>query len=902
MQQASGEQVQEAFEGSKYLISTNFEDSNDAAWQFHGCSILFSNFTGKEATSHIVLGVTVQQVVKIAAPASSAELSPLQVTRLVERGFRKRTGGSFALRERLNTYPAFSSLSSIALLDGGWPASTPSTPPTQEPTTSPSLQPTRQPIAVASPRLVETNNPTLQPTKQVTLQPVTTKTVAPTLDPTTAPSISPLSAMSEVPSETPHVVQSEVPSGPPHRSHSDVPSTIPTVVDFSFRPALETAKPGSDKPVQLLSQSPSQYSNTPSLSPMKAKTLPPQRRPSTVLTVQDETSPSKIGLILGALLGGFAMVGVSLFFCYCVYPFCCQDKTDNSQSTMSGSGSPSFGSPQYVVSGPPSPVQPLGDDKSDSGTAFRITSLQRDGIQSHDSFDDCSLFTSTTSIINGIGRQSGTVVKPIRYTSDRAVGPVDLHEIEDVQGSGANPYPFFGIQKTMPSEVLDASDSVSIESWNQERLKQRDFLEVQGESNEQSLFGINDAFSRSQDSISSNRNLGNEGSESGQSATVSSHNDTNRLLRKVLQGASRAMLKETRSVTSFKSAPDRRYKHSTTGHESQSTSISREARSVTSLISAPGREAKRITSNGLPKTSSPGNKEGAKGLLTEHLELEKAISNASGRVKGQSKSVGWKPSRPGQHKLALRTLENKSISHQANTKASTCMREATRSEEWSVLSDDRRDDSPLSTPATSPGILGISGRTEEASTIGESSTSSEFSRRNITSAADSFSAMSSYLSGYSAGTSNQSKSVTGLERFFMQELASQQSSTEPVIDGSADEPRVKSTRSLETDLKHLEGQLARVLSRDGTASSITTPSFDGSRRSSHMYKTLEVPPGKLGIVLASWNDGTGSTVSTIKAGSSMSGLLEPGDKIGMLEEYLYVHELTSSQLQLTTKM
>jgi hypothetical protein len=102
-----------------------------------------------------------------------------------------------------------------------------------------------------------------------------------------------------------------------------------------------------------------------------------------------------------------------------------------------------------------------------------------------------------------------------------------------------------------------------------------------------------------------------------------------------------------------------------------------------------------------------------------------------------------------------------------------------------------------------------------------------------------------------------------------------------------------SPRTLEHELKRLELQLAAVLDSDQTTtSSVTVPSISGNSLTSTIYsrnrapKTIgkkrfvvDVPPGKLGVILANRHDGKGTIIMEVRENSSLKGRLSPGDKL-----------------------
>lgn len=103
-------------------------------------------------------------------------------------------------------------------------------------------------------------------------------------------------------------------------------------------------------------------------------------------------------------------------------------------------------------------------------------------------------------------------------------------------------------------------------------------------------------------------------------------------------------------------------------------------------------------------------------------------------------------------------------------------------------------------------------------------------------------------------------------------------------------------RTLGHDLKRLEKQLAALQTETDhiTASSITLSSIGArtrSTRSSRLTHTgakfsrkrrviVEVPAGKLGVILTNRHDGKGTLVSEVKPDSSLKGMLSVGDKLG----------------------
>jgi hypothetical protein len=101
-------------------------------------------------------------------------------------------------------------------------------------------------------------------------------------------------------------------------------------------------------------------------------------------------------------------------------------------------------------------------------------------------------------------------------------------------------------------------------------------------------------------------------------------------------------------------------------------------------------------------------------------------------------------------------------------------------------------------------------------------------------------------------------------------------------------------RTLENDLKRLEmhmhlsdairSETDKIASSSITVSSVGASTLSSkqhfAKRSKKKRLVVVVPPGKLGVVLANRHDGRGTVVSEVRASSSMSGILSPGDKLG----------------------
>lgn len=214
--------------------------------------------------------------------------------------------------------------------------------------------------------------------------------------PSAAPSTSPLAAPSASPSSSP--------SGSPSASPTAAPSVSPTLSPI-YSPSIAP----SIAPTTLTTSNP-----MPVLVPTDGTTSSPTGEGSTVpLTANDE---GRQPLILGAIAGGLATILVSLFFIFCVwFPFC-KDRDEESTNPEPGvvDSSSSSVSDQIAATMIPGVVNVSDESASladstlgDQASILRpLTKKPRVGdtspsthqssVANQDSFDESSLFTSTT--------------------------------------------------------------------------------------------------------------------------------------------------------------------------------------------------------------------------------------------------------------------------------------------------------------------------------------------------------------------------------------------------------------------------------------------------------------------------------------------------------------------------
>jgi hypothetical protein len=191
----------------------------------------------------------------------------------------------------------------------------------------------------------------------------------------------------------------------------------------------------------------------------------------------------------------------------------------------------------------------------------------------------------------------------------------------------------------------------------------------------------------------------------------------------------------------------------------------------------------------------------------------------------------------------------------------------------------------------------ISGKSHKSTRSGKSYKSSKSDRSSKSSA--------SSPSGASVDAFRSHRSASSLRTTISESMrragnspSSKPSMAASLINGSVGEQKSDYVepmipRTLDNELKRLGMHSLSDVLQSGTdkiaASSITVSSVGASTLSSkqHFAKrskkkrlVVVVPPGKVGVVLAGRRDGKGTVVSEVRASSSMSGMLSPGDKLG----------------------
>lgn len=850
---------------------------------------------------YFILEVAVEQIVYVTAPDS---LSEEDVTSLVVKGFSRGSGGRVRFRRLLQAHPAFKTVLNIEVLRGS---------------------------ALSPPQAAPTSAPT----------------ASPTIGPSPAPTMSPSMTPSMEPSRVPSFHPSMAPSGVPTVGIN--PTSLPTLspVDTSTLPT-----------------------SAPSLRPTRAPTV--SNRPPGAST-EDSKDRDRQPLILGAIAGGIATILVSCFFIFCVwFPFCRKEDDEEvaRQTQQQQQGARQRYSANSSASGQhhipammiPGMVQLDEDHQSvadtsigdgTAGGAFRtrltVTNIAApikappllktsDGIQTLDSFDESSLYTSTTSQVGG----GGAPLKPniTAYNS----GPIDVDALDDDADDDddeeeeyemtaqsllgdfvdddevSEPYPFFGIKKgpspvgkkVMQSRMKDNSSPRDTKGFDP--FEDRSALgSTLGSSTLPSAIGstVGSALESTLDAASSSCSSSSRDEEEGKTSQSAAESDyqfseivvdspprprtraeNNSLLRAVLEDA-RLLSQKSKSPSS---------------------------KSRLSRKSAPARVLPRRSQ----KASHPHD------LLADNYELEEALSVGAFPVtppRGHGKSLAKRAvDQNNRMHATLRDLVYGSRATRESDHNGAVMKEELPSSEgqdvlevigaqprhkWLSLSEEKASDAD--TPASSPGVLGIN---EVPKMLDETSPGSAgitnhwlldsieqtLDPRTLNGDAESINGKSfqSSRSRNSYGSRRSQKSTAhrgyenDLDRYLSKSPASAPS-TSPLINGENNDGVDEiEPRTLEHDLKRLEMELAEVLQPDNdqatTTSSFTASSAGASRstRSSRMTAkrsrrkriVVVVPAGKLGIVLADRYDGKGTIVSEVRSSSAMSGMISPGDKLG----------------------
>jgi len=240
--------------------------------------------------------------------------------------------------------------------------------------------------------------------------------------------------------------------------------------------------------------------------------------------------------------------------------------------------------------------------------------------------------------------------------------------------------------------------------------------------------------------------------------------------------------------------------------------------------------------------------------------------------------------------------------------------------EDSVMRVNSEDTSQPDTPASSPGVLGISSQNPNRILKDDSSTDPDglsnpwlldvieqtLGPRSATADMESVSGRSS-RSGRSGRSSRRSRSrsrprerartsssTRSHSRLSRDESSFRQSIGDPSITTNDSSDMALRPKNLEHDLKRLQLQISGVLETEmehvaGTNITVSTAG-EGSqakltkRKKKKKRVVVIVPPGKLGIVLANRHDGRGTVVAEIRPSSTMKGMISPGDKIVAVDE------------------
>lgn len=371
--QASGNQVALSAAAIGATIQTRYVDASSSSADYQ-CSILGisrnydveSNIT---STGYFRLELSIGQIVYVKSNATTLSLD--EISAVVETGFSRGQGGRLRFRSLLVTNPYFRTIVNVEVLRN-------TTSPTGVPVPSPSsgVQPSTT-VPLFTPSMVPSSFPT----------------VVKTIKPSVLLSLSPVQGVD--PSNSPSSVPTEVPQNFPHEVMIPTPSPN---IDPTFTPSH------SKVPTQAPSNKPT------SQSPSVGMSLP---------TLTDTPSDDRQVIVLGSLIGGIAFVLSSLFLVVCIcLPFCCGQKGGIEYDSENASGSfPGHNSNlnpttnQMVVPGIltlDEDAQSLANTTLDGKSSAPIFTSNQAGaspqhLQMNDSFDESSIYTSTTDPSTHIG-------------------------------------------------------------------------------------------------------------------------------------------------------------------------------------------------------------------------------------------------------------------------------------------------------------------------------------------------------------------------------------------------------------------------------------------------------------------------------------------------------------------
>ena len=322
--------------------------------------------------------------------SNATTLSLNEVTALVETGFNRGQGGRLRFRSLIVTNPYFRTVVNVEVLNNatspaGFPVPSPPfaslQPSTTVPQLTPSMAPSSFPAAASS----------IKPSALYTLSP------AQSIDPSTDPS----SVLTSIPQNSPHgkMILSTSPSIYPSvkPSHSQVPTHM--------------AEPGQD-------QSPSNRPTSP--SPSIGMTPP---------NPTDAPSDDRQVIVVGSIVGGIAFVLATLFLVLCIcLPFCTGRKGGNDHDSDNASGSfPGHHSTltpishQMAVPGVltlDEDAQSFANTTLDGKSSAPMFAPNQAGaspqhIHMNDSFDESSIYTSTTDPSTHIGGNEAIQGSPL---------------------------------------------------------------------------------------------------------------------------------------------------------------------------------------------------------------------------------------------------------------------------------------------------------------------------------------------------------------------------------------------------------------------------------------------------------------------------------------------------------
>lgn len=895
LQQASGVQVQVASDAIGAAIVTR--SSVDAAGiTDYGCKVLathrsYAVDSQVAQNGLLILEVKVEQSVYVRTKDDRL-LSFDSVASLVKEGFRRGTGGNVDMKHALRRFSSFLTVVDTDLLED-FSSVEATVSPTRALTPQPTSSPlTPQPSSVEpTTRAPATMHPSTSTPTPRFAGPIEPPTGSPTVEPTASP------------------VTRKPTSGSPVQSTSSPTSLRGASPTATPSRALATESPTTTSPVQVTS------------SPTYADIVAPGPSKS--------HNQTRGGIIIGAVVGGLAFLLVTLFFCCCVLPWCSHNKEDTDRNTNNRKHPEEV---RHTTGSPDTKASSVTNGSQAQTNAYRLNlGPHLSQLRPMDSFDDSSLYTSTTSVApNATGATTPSIeILGIdnRANKNTSSGMFSFfggnsntttnnsnkrYHHSEVTTSEPTTTPTNGAILQSPSYKVDPYSKIKAGA----SVMSGTFSEASPNVDEDStMMGFSAIYGQG--------NIGGSPMKPLENVEVQLKDDVEDGTREPPQTPMSTMDEDFLLNT----PPLQREETNSLEKESNNSSLRsvlengrkpRADRDVRSRVSAPSRLNSKSTKGS--NTLVP-----PQDILADHLELENRYSLArkTARRGGLgSKSVGGAPFAPRSARDKMFDWSKK-FSSSSSQKSSSMFSDyeiplpMTPVSEQSSETGDAQDttnylttapcvpDTPegysttsedvseLPTPMSSPGILGISPAKDDS--VDPLALIWNDAKKGAT---------TSVSRGNSART-HRHKTKNGPSSF----EADMERYRSPVVVNDSSEPVVVSggnsiagkskhstgvasitPRSLEQDLMRLEDRLAEMNpplpdTQDFVTTSSITASEGGISRSSRSTRVsrrkrvvVEVPPGKLGIVLSKRHGRV--LISEVRSTSPMHGVLTKGDKLG----------------------